>query len=148
MAEARWLDNGVRLLPWWGGVSNDDQLIKLEDSGGAVDFRGRTFEMRSEGKIELEDVATSVCMAADTTVEALRGRSRSVDVAAAGKAFAIAAVEHLGHDVADVAVFLRKHPGSVSRWLETPTGTGHAPGLVQHLLELLAADFDVVSAGM
>ena len=60
----------------------------------------------------------------------------------------IAAVEHLGHDVADVAVFLRKHPGSVSRWLETPTGTGHDPGLVQHLLELLAADFDVVSAGM
>ncbi|MCJ7753719.1 MAG: hypothetical protein MUP13_04070, partial [Thermoanaerobaculales bacterium] len=51
---------------------------------------------------------------------ALRGRSRSAEVAAARKVFAVLAVEYLDHWVADVAVFLNKHPGSVSRWLETP----------------------------
>jgi len=40
-------------------------------------------------------------------------------VADARWTFAILAVEHLGYSVGDVAKLVDKHPGSVSRWLET-----------------------------
>ena len=145
VAEARWLESGVRKLPWWEDVSNDDQLIELEAAGSAVDYRGDAVALPSEGEIGIDHAAIAVCKAADTTIEALRGRSRSTEVAAARKAFAVVAVECLGHAVADVAVFLNKHPGSVSRWLETPTGTDHNPGLVKHILELATADSEVGS---
>jgi hypothetical protein len=87
-----------------------------------------------------------VCRAADTTVEALRSRSRSTELAAARKAFAFLAVEYFGHAVADVAVFLEKLPGSVSRWLETPAATDDRAGLAEQLLEVAAAALDVVLA--
>jgi hypothetical protein len=134
----------VRSLPWWEGVSNDDQLLELEPSGTAVDFKGDVIETRSEGKIGLEDIAGAVCKATETTIETLRGRSRSLEVAAARKVFAVLAVEYLDHRVADVAAFVRKHPGSVSRWLETPPITDHNPESVKRILELLVADLRVV----
>jgi len=71
VAEARWLDNGVRLLPWWEGVSNDDQLIEAEVAGNAVDFRGENVALPSDRNIGLDDAAIAVCRVADTTVEAL-----------------------------------------------------------------------------
>jgi len=145
VAEARWLESSVRKLPWWEDVSNDDQLIEMEAARDAVDYRGDAVALPSEGKIELDHAAVSVCKAAGTTVGMLRGGSRSTEVAAARKVFAVVAVECLGHAVADVAVFLQKHPGSVSRWLETPTGPDHNQGLVKPILELVAADFEVAS---
>ena len=148
VAEARWLDNGVRLLPWWEGVSNDDQLIEAEVAGNAVDFRGENVALTSDGKVGLDDAAIAVCRVANTTVEALWGRSRSTEVATARKAFAVFTVEYLGYDVAEVAVFLRKHPGSVSRWLETPTGAAQSRGLARQIVDDAAAHLGAVSAVM
>jgi REP element-mobilizing transposase RayT len=145
VAEARWHERGVRSLPWWEGVSNDDQLIELEDAGKAVDYREHVIETPSVGKVELEHVASAVCEATSTTIEALRGRSRSLEVAAARRVFAVVAVEHLDHRVGDIAAFVQKHPGSVSRWLETPPTADRNPESVQRVLELLAADFEVSS---
>jgi hypothetical protein len=135
-------------FPCLGDVSNDDQLIEPEVARNAVDYRGDAVALPSKAEIGLDQAAIAVCKAADTTVEALRGRSRSTELAAARKAFAVVAVQCIGHAVADVAVFLHKHPGSVSRWLETPTATDDKPGLVKHILELAAADFDVFSTRM
>ena len=148
VAEARWLEKGVRSLPWWEGVSNDDQLIELEVAGSAVDYRGKTHAVRSERMIGLEDVAAVVCKAADTTIEALRGRSRSAEIAASRKAFVIVAVEHLGHRVSDVAEFLHKHPGSVSRWIATTRETDNAPQSMTRILDIASTELDVSSAGM
>ena len=136
------------MLPWWEGVSNDDQLIEAEVAGNAVDFRGENVALTSDGKVGLDDAAIAVCRVANTTVEALWGRSRSTEVAVARKAFAVLTVEHLGHDVANVAVFLRKHPGSVSRWLETPTGAAHNRDLARRIVDDAASHLDAVSAVM
>jgi len=148
VAEARWHEKGVRSLPWWEGVSNDDQLIELEVGGSAVNYRGDTLEVRSEERIELEDIALIVCKEADTTIEALQGRSRSTKVAAARKVFAVLAVEYLDHRVAEVAAFLAKHPGSVSRWLETPLGADHNQEVVRRILDIALADLDTISIKM
>ena len=110
--------------------------------------RGHRVALPDHAEIGLHQAAIAMCRAADTTVEALRSRSRSTELAAARKAFAILAVEYLGHAVADVAVFLQKHPGSVSRWLETPGATYDRAGLAELLLELAAAALDVDSTRM
>jgi REP element-mobilizing transposase RayT len=138
VAESRWLDAGVRRLPWWEKVSNDDQLIEEEDAKDAVDFRGEAVFCTPSNRIDLELVASLVCEATGSSIADLSGRSTSVDISLVRKALATLAVNHLGHSVADVADLLRKHPGSVSRWLKTPCGTDGHDGSLSAILETVA----------
>jgi len=55
----------------------------------------------------------------------------------ARRAFAILAFHHICHSVADVTVMLQKHPGSVSRWLETSRCMSDSTGSVSEILELI-----------
>ena len=138
VAEARWIDAGVRRLPWWKNVSNDEQLIEEREADGAVDYRGEAFLESSLLRIGLEDAVNLVCEATGTSMADICGRSTSKVVAAARKASAIVAVDHLGHSVADVAHLLQKHPGSVSRWLKTPRGTYRYDNTVSAILKAVA----------
>lgn len=61
----------------------------------------------------------------------------ATDVARARKALAVIEVDHLEFSVADVAQFLQKHPGSVSRWLATPRRSVDRPELVSRILALM-----------
>jgi hypothetical protein len=58
------------------------------------------------------------------------------------------AVEYLGHPVAEIALFLHKHPGSVSRWLETPTGAAQNRDSARRIFCNAAADLDADSEEM
>jgi len=138
VAEARWLDAGVRKLPWWEKVSNDDQLIEEEDAQDAVDFRGEAVVCAPSNRIDLELAASLVCEATGSSIADLSGRSTSVDISLVRKALATLAVNHLGHSVADVAGLLRKHPGSVSRWLKTPRSTDGHDDSLSAILETVA----------
>ena len=138
VAEARWLDAGVRKLPWWEKVSNDDQLIEEEDTKNAVDYRGAAVFCAPSSRIDLELVASLVCEATGSSMADLSDRSTSVDISLVRKALATLAVNHLGHSVADVADLLQKHPGSVSRWLKTPRGTDGYNGSLSAILETVS----------
>jgi hypothetical protein len=121
VAEERWMRAGVRDLPWWSEVSNDELLGEIGDHSGAEDFTGRPVEFEPLDCLELAQIAEEVCQRSPFGIQDLNGRSRSRDLAALGKRFASLAVEQYSHAVRDVAAFLGKHPGSVSRWIETPT---------------------------
>ena len=136
VAEARWIDAGVRKLPWWKKVSNDDQFIEEEDAQDAVDFRGETISCVPSNRIDLELAAGLVCEATGSSMADLRGRSTSAGISLARKALATLAVDRLGHSVADVADLLHKHPGSVSRWLKTPRNTDGHDDSVSAILEI------------
>lgn len=138
VAEARWFDAGVRKLPWWEKVSNDDQLVDEDDAQYAVDFRGQAAPATPSKDIDLELVASLVCEATGTSLADLCGRSTAVDISLARKALATLAVDHLGFSVADVADLLQKHPGSVSRWLKTPRRTDGQDTTVSAILETVA----------
>ncbi len=138
VAEARWLDTGVRKLPWWEKVSNDDQLVEEKDAQNAVDFRGEAILGVSSIRIDVALAASLICEATGTSLADLRGRSTSVGISLVRKALATLAVDHLGHSVADVADLLRKHPGSVSRWLKTPRRTDGHDDSVSAILESVA----------
>lgn len=119
VAEERWLREGVRDLPWWAEVANDELLADLESHFGAEDFAGKPLEHEIPDRPALEKIAQSVCQGSPFRLKDLKGRSRTRDLAAVRKGFVLSAVEEHGHAVRDVAAFLEKHPGSVSRWLET-----------------------------
>ena len=136
VAEARWIDAGVRKLPWWKKVSNDDQLIEEEDAQDAVDFRGETVSCVPSNRIDLELAAGLACEATGSSMADLRGRSTSAGISLARKALATLAVDHLEHSVADVADLLNKHPGSVSRWLKTPCSTDEHDDSVSAILDI------------
>jgi putative transposase len=119
VAEMRWLNDDVRNLPWWEDVSNDERFIDDNDAARGFDHQGNPVCQEPVPIVDLVDACRLVCDAAGLTIDDLRSRSRHVDVAAARRTFAILAVEHLGHSVGDVAKLVAKHPGSVSRWLET-----------------------------
>ncbi len=138
VAEAKWFDAGVRNLPWWEKVSNDDQLVDEEDAQDAVDFRGEAVYCDTSNRMDLKLAAKLVCEAAATSIADICGRSTSVGVSLARKTLATLAVDHLGHSVADVADLLRKHPGSVSRWLKTPRGTDGHDDSVSAILKTVA----------
>lgn len=101
----------------------------------------------SEIGIDLDHAVTLVCDTTGVSIEALRGRSRCTRVAEARKALAIIAADHLNHSVADIARLLQKHPGSVSRWLETPRGTENHPKSVSKILNRLT-ELNLISTAM
>lgn len=119
VAEMRWLNDDVRHLPWWQDVPNDERFIGDHDPVAGFDHEGKPVSQEPLPGVDLVGACRLVCDAAGVTIDELCGRSRHVDVADARRTFAILAVEHLGHSVADVAKLVAKHPGSVSRWLET-----------------------------
>ena len=119
VAEMRWLNDDVRHLPWWQDVSNDERFIGDHDPVKGFDHQGNPVSQGPITEVDLVEACRLVCDAAGLTIDELRSRSRHVDVADARRTFAILAVEHLGYSVGDVAKLVAKHPGSVSRWLET-----------------------------
>jgi hypothetical protein len=58
------------------------------------------------------------------------------------------AIDYLDHRVAEVATFLHKHPGSVSRWIGTQTDVVYSQTAVKRILDIAVAELNVVSAVM
>jgi len=79
----------------------------------------------------------ALCDALGTRIEELQSRSRAVKVAAARRAVAVLTVERLGHSVREVAAHLHKHPGSVSRWLETSRSIAPGSHHVSEVVDLI-----------
>ena len=71
-----------------------------------------------------------------------------IEVALARRAFAVLAVDYLDHRVAEVAAFLHKHPGPVSRWIGTPTNVGYNQGAVKRIVDIAVAHLNAVSVVM
>jgi len=123
----------TRVPPWHPCGTHEE-----EDAQDAVDFRGEAVFCAPSNRIDLELAASLVCEATGSSIADLSGRSTSVDISLVRKALATLAVNHLGHSVADVAGLLRKHPGSVSRWLKTPRSTDGHDDSLSAILETVA----------
>ncbi|RLE26924.1 MAG: hypothetical protein DRJ61_17990 [Acidobacteria bacterium] len=119
VAEERWMRAGVRDLPWWSEVTNDELFAEAGDHAGAEDYSGRSVDSEPLEDTNLVQIAEHVCFGTSFTVLDLTGQSRSKELSAVRKEFASLAVDHYRHAVREVATFLGKHPGSVSRWIGT-----------------------------
>ena len=77
VSEARWLQNGVRDLPWWRTVRDDDETVSSEDApSGAQDFAGQPLEPERQRRPDLSDVVVLFERKLEIAPGQLAGRSR------------------------------------------------------------------------
>jgi hypothetical protein len=118
VAEERWFRAGVRDLPWWSRVDDDDETVALDAApADAFDFEGQPLVAPARSRPPLA-VALEVAEGAMGLPRGhLAGAGRSRYLSWHRCAFATFAVSWLGYRVKDVAMALDKAPGTVSRWL-------------------------------
>jgi hypothetical protein len=118
VAEERWFRAGVRELPWWRTVDEDDETLAVEDApDGATDFAGQPIPEDTARLPSLANVLEVFEAELGIPAQHLTGGGRSRLLSWYRCLFATFAVSWLGHPVKDVAAALGKAPGTVSRWL-------------------------------
>ena len=118
VAEARWLRNGVRRLPWWQPVSDDEQTIEEPDAPQqAVTFDEKPLPPLAPKAIPLPDLIRWFESIRLLARGSLKARTQTSMDAHRRRLYTLLAVEHLNHSSKAVAAHLCKSPGSVSRWL-------------------------------
>jgi len=118
VAEERWLRAGVRELPWWKTVNNDDETVAADAApAGAQDFAGQPLAPEGWSRPPLAETLEVFEHEMDIPRGHLVGSGRSRFLSWHRCLFATFASSWLGHPVKEVAATLHKAPGSVSRWL-------------------------------
>ena len=118
VAEERWFRAGVRDLPWWRAVDEDDETLAIEHApDDATDFAGQPLPEEEARRPSLANVLEVFEAELSIPGQHLAGGGRSRLLPWYRCLFATFAVSWLGHPVKDVAAALGKAPGSVSRWL-------------------------------
>jgi REP element-mobilizing transposase RayT len=115
-AEARWSRKGVRSLPWWSSVKDNEELVTPRFGNDYWDYLGARINIERPD-VSLERLLCLVCEHLDLDQKRLVGCSRRGSDAEARKLFTLLAIERYGHRVVDVSKLIQKNPGSVSRLL-------------------------------
>ena len=120
VAELRWINAGVRDLPWWKRASNNRQLAAdSEVPESAVDWKERP-ATRDIATPSLTNILKICCQLAGCTVTEIQGNTTRHKVANTRMAFARISVDTFGYSVVAVANLIKKHPNTLSRWRSTP----------------------------
>ncbi len=116
-AETRSARKGIRCLPWWSTVLNDDETVAPEFEKEYQDFDGKPFDI-DRPNVALVSLSEyfSECLGVDFGELSCRSTTRRV--ANIRAMFAAIAIEYYHHPATEVASLLNKHPGSVSRYLD------------------------------
>lgn len=118
VAKARWLANGVRDLPWWRRVRDDDETAPRDQPpAGSRDYAGQPMPPERSRRPQLGSVLELFEQEAGIGSGVLRGRSRTRTISRYRRQFVTFAVSWLGFPGNEVASTLNKASGSVSRWL-------------------------------
>jgi len=116
-AETRCARAGVRSLPWWSTVMNDDETVAPEFGERYQDYDGNPVDV-DRPSVALVSLSEYFCECLDVDIGDLASRSTTKAVANLRAMFAAIAIEYYHHPATGVARLLNKHPGSVSRYVE------------------------------
>ena len=118
VAEERWFRAGIRDLPWWRTVDDDDETVEVERApDGATDFSGQPLAVEMCRRPSLERVFEVFEDELGIPAAQIAGGGRSRILSWYRCLFATFAVSWLAYPTKDVAAALGKASGSVSRWL-------------------------------
>jgi hypothetical protein len=118
VAEERWFRAGIRELPWWKAVADDEQRVNPRNApDDAYDFEGRPLLSGEHERPPLPQVLEIFEQEIGISAGRLAGNGRTRILSWYRCLFATFAVSWLGHRSKDVAAILDKGPGSVSRWV-------------------------------
>jgi hypothetical protein len=115
-AEARWTREGVRALPWWSTVKDDEELVAPRFGDDYWDYRGARIEIERP-EVSIDELAEFTCRHLGFEASRLLSRCKRGAVTDIRVLLSSLAVERYGHRVTAVAEYLRKSRYSVSRWL-------------------------------
>ena len=115
-AEARWLKNGPRNLPWWADARDDQTIAEPHDPAGPVSFEGEPISPERP-VIDLQVLAEHACRLQGLELHDLAASGRAPRVIEARIAVTAIAVQHFDHAIKAITRLLNKNPGTVSRWI-------------------------------
>jgi len=116
VAEAKWLEMGLRELPWWTDASDAEEITAPDPRRPVETFDQRKM-VEDRYPLDLSAIVNAICHITDVRLADLRSRKRRSEIANVRWDLAAIAVARYGHRVCDLAAILSKNAGSVSRWL-------------------------------
>jgi len=116
VADLRWIDQGIRELPWWKGADNLDEVASPQRHPESRTFDNRLIEDDRVG-IQIEEFITLFEHHSGHTIEDLRSSLRRPMQVRARIEFATLATTRYGLRSTDIASLIKKHPTSVARWI-------------------------------
>jgi REP element-mobilizing transposase RayT len=118
--EEKWLRKGVRTLPWWKPVADNEQTIEEADApGNSIWFDGNRVALREADIMPLNDLQQWFENVVPSSCGSLTARTQTSTDLYMRCLFALIAIVEIGHQNKKVARALNRSPSSVSRWLTT-----------------------------
>jgi REP element-mobilizing transposase RayT len=116
VATAKWAERHLSELPWWTQAASDDEIADLQRHPTARSFDGRSL---AENRVELAlgKFVARMETVAGLSLADLSSRSRDPDLVRKRIELAALAIGRYRLRVCDIAALVRKHPNSVSKWL-------------------------------
>jgi REP element-mobilizing transposase RayT len=116
IAEAKWLENEVRELPWWKDANDAEEIARPSPNLPVETFDQQQL-IDNRPALTLTQIVDAFSATAGIELEELSSRRKRRAIARSRCDLSAVAVGRFGHRVCDLARVLDKNPGTVSRWL-------------------------------
>lgn len=116
VAEANWFDQGLRELPWWKDARDLNEIIEPEDHPEATMFDGETLD-DNRPSVSIDEFVALFEGTTGLSMVCLSSPLRTSDLTEGRVELTLLAVTRFGLRSSELAAQLRKHPSSVTRWL-------------------------------
>jgi REP element-mobilizing transposase RayT len=116
VAKAKFAERHLSELPWWTQAASDDEIADPQRHPTARSFDGCS-PAENRVEIELGEFVARMEIVAGFSLSDLSSRSRDTELVRKRIEFAALAIGRYRLRVCDIAALVRKHPNSVSKWL-------------------------------
>ena len=116
VAEAKWINQGLRELPWWRDARDVNEIVESEDHPDATMFNGETLD-DNRPSVSIEEFVTHFEETAGHSIPSLSSPLRASDLIEGRVELTLLAVARFGLRSGDIARLLGKHQSSLTRWL-------------------------------
>jgi hypothetical protein len=116
VAEAKWLELGLRELPWWADAADAEEIVG-SNPRRPVETHDQRKLTEDRLPLDLSQIVLAICAVTEVQLVDLCSRKRQSEIAGVRWDIAAIAVGRYGHRICDLAAILSKNAGSVSRWL-------------------------------
>jgi hypothetical protein len=116
VAEVKWINQGLRELPWWKDARDLDEIVEPEVHPEATMFDGQSLE-EDRPTTTLPELVTLFEHASGHSIARLTSPLRTSNLTDGRIELTLLAIVRFGHRSSELATILDKHRSSLTRWL-------------------------------